>query len=49
MKTTKTMEAKEIKGGGVTSAHLPRLARSRDDVDRVWRLSEQLTGVTYPP
>ena len=22
---------------------------SRDDIDRVWRLSEQLTGVTYPP
>jgi NAD(P)-dependent dehydrogenase (short-subunit alcohol dehydrogenase family) len=35
--------------GGVTFAHLPRLARSRDDIDRVWRLSEQLTGVTYPP
>ena len=38
----------ETTGGGVTLAHLPRLARSRDDLERVWRLSEQLTGVTYP-
>ena len=39
----------ETARGGVTFAHMPRLARSLDDVDRVWRLSEQLTGVTYPP
>jgi hypothetical protein len=34
--------------GGVTFAHLPRLARSDVDNDRLWRLSEQLTGVTFP-
>jgi NAD(P)-dependent dehydrogenase (short-subunit alcohol dehydrogenase family) len=38
----------ETTRGGVTFAHMPRLATSRDDTDRVWRLSEQLTGVTYP-
>lgn len=38
----------ETAKGGVTFAHVPRLAQSRDDIDRVWRLSEQLTGVTYP-
>lgn len=38
----------ETVGGGVTFAHLPRLACSGGDNDRLWRLSEQLTGVTYP-
>jgi NAD(P)-dependent dehydrogenase (short-subunit alcohol dehydrogenase family) len=38
----------ETVGGGVTFAHTPRLARSDVDNDRLWRLSEQLTGVTYP-
>ena len=34
--------------GGVTFAAVPRLARSEPDVAKLWRLSEQLTGVTYP-
>jgi NAD(P)-dependent dehydrogenase (short-subunit alcohol dehydrogenase family) len=38
----------ETVGGGVTFAHMPRLARSDSDNDRLWRRSEQLTGVTYP-
>ena len=38
----------ETTGGGVTFAHLPPMARSRDITDRVWQLSEQLTGVAYP-
>lgn len=38
----------ETVGGGVTLAHMPRLARSDVDNDRLWRLSEQLTGVTFP-
>jgi hypothetical protein len=37
----------ETVGGGVTFAHMPRLARSAGDNARLWRLSEQLTGVTY--
>ncbi|WIM90320.1 SDR family oxidoreductase [Candidatus Mycobacterium wuenschmannii] len=39
----------ETSGGGVTFARLPALARDQDVVDRVWRMSEELTGVTYPP
>jgi NAD(P)-dependent dehydrogenase (short-subunit alcohol dehydrogenase family) len=39
----------ETTGGGVTFAQMPSLARSRDVTDRVWQLSEELTGVTYPP
>jgi NAD(P)-dependent dehydrogenase (short-subunit alcohol dehydrogenase family) len=39
----------ETTGGGVTFAHMPPMARSRDVTDRVWQLSEELTGVTYPP
>jgi NAD(P)-dependent dehydrogenase (short-subunit alcohol dehydrogenase family) len=39
----------EAARGAVFFAHMPRLTQSRDDLDRVWRLSEQLTGVTYPP
>lgn len=34
--------------GGVTFAHMPRLARSDVDNDRLWRFSEQLTGITFP-
>jgi len=37
----------ETAGGGVTLARLPRLARSEPDREQLWRLSEQLTGVTY--
>lgn len=37
----------ETVGGGVTFAHMPRLARSDDDNARLWRLSEQLTRITY--
>jgi NAD(P)-dependent dehydrogenase (short-subunit alcohol dehydrogenase family) len=38
----------EAAGGGVTEAKVP--ARARDDADsrRLWELSEQLTGVSYP-
>jgi NAD(P)-dependent dehydrogenase (short-subunit alcohol dehydrogenase family) len=38
----------EAAGGGVTAAKVP--ARARDDADsrRLWELSEQLTGVSYP-
>jgi NAD(P)-dependent dehydrogenase (short-subunit alcohol dehydrogenase family) len=39
----------ETTRGGVTFAHMPAAARSLDVADRVWRLSEQLTGVSYPP
>ncbi|UXA04528.1 SDR family oxidoreductase [Mycobacterium sp. SMC-2] len=34
--------------GGVTFARVPCSARSEPDMRRLWRLSEQLTGVTYP-
>jgi hypothetical protein len=34
--------------GGVTFAKIPRPARSSTDRQKVWQLSEQLTGVTYP-
>ena len=37
----------ETVGGGVTFARVPRLARSEADMERLWQLSEQLTGVTY--
>jgi NAD(P)-dependent dehydrogenase (short-subunit alcohol dehydrogenase family) len=38
----------EAAGGGVTAAKVP--ARARDDADsrRLWELSEQLTGISYP-
>jgi NAD(P)-dependent dehydrogenase (short-subunit alcohol dehydrogenase family) len=39
----------ETTRGGVTFAKMPAMARSRDDADRVWRLSEELTGVSFPP
>lgn len=38
----------ETAGGGVTFAGVPRLARSEIDMTRLWQLSEELTGVTYP-
>ncbi|ORV87548.1 short-chain dehydrogenase [Mycobacterium interjectum] len=38
----------ETAGGGVTFAALPSLARSEADMDRLWQLSEQLTGVGFP-
>ncbi|OBG38846.1 SDR family oxidoreductase [Mycobacterium sp. E3198] len=38
----------ETAGGGVTFAAVPSLARSQDDMARLWQLSERLTGVTYP-
>jgi NAD(P)-dependent dehydrogenase (short-subunit alcohol dehydrogenase family) len=38
----------ETVNGGVTFAKMPRLARSGTDRQKVWQLSEQLTGVTYP-
>jgi NAD(P)-dependent dehydrogenase (short-subunit alcohol dehydrogenase family) len=38
----------ETAGGGVTFAGVPRLARSEVDMKRLWQLSEELTGVTYP-
>lgn len=34
--------------GGVTLAGVPRPARSEPEMARLWQLSEQLTGVTYP-
>jgi NAD(P)-dependent dehydrogenase (short-subunit alcohol dehydrogenase family) len=37
----------ETTGGGVTFAGVPRLARSEPDMQELWQLSEQLTGVTY--
>jgi NAD(P)-dependent dehydrogenase (short-subunit alcohol dehydrogenase family) len=37
----------ETAGGGVTFAGVPQLARSEPDRERLWQLSEQLTGVTY--
>ncbi len=38
----------ETAGGGVTFAAMPGLARSQGDLERLWQLSEQLTGVRYP-
>ncbi|OBH47538.1 short-chain dehydrogenase [Mycobacterium mantenii] len=38
----------ETARGGVTFAGVPRLARSEPDMRRLWQLSEQLTGVSYP-
>jgi len=37
----------ETAGGGVTFAGVPRLARSQTDMEQLWRLSEELTGVRY--
>ena len=38
----------ETAGGGVTLAAIPRPVRSEPEMTRLWQLSEQLTGVTYP-
>jgi NAD(P)-dependent dehydrogenase (short-subunit alcohol dehydrogenase family) len=35
-------------GGGVTFAKVPHLYRNEGEARRLWQLSEQLTGVTYP-
>jgi hypothetical protein len=32
----------------VAPANIPKLARNDDDCRRLWELSEQLTGVSYP-
>src|ERR1700754_1473451 len=38
----------ELAGGGVTPAKIPDRARNETDGRRLWEMSEQLTGVTYP-
>ncbi|OJZ73292.1 short chain dehydrogenase [Mycobacterium paraffinicum] len=38
----------ELVGGGVRPAKVPAPARNEADCQRLWELSEQLTGVTYP-
>ncbi len=38
----------ETAGGGVTFARLPGAARSEAGMQRLWQLSERLTGVSYP-
>jgi NAD(P)-dependent dehydrogenase (short-subunit alcohol dehydrogenase family) len=38
----------ETAGGGVTLAKLPPMVRNEAESQRLWRLSEQLTGVSYP-
>lgn len=38
----------EAAGGGVTLATVPTRARNDADSRRLWELSEQLTGVSYP-
>ncbi|BBY09238.1 SDR family oxidoreductase [Mycobacterium noviomagense] len=38
----------ETAGGGVGFAKVPSLARSDSDRQALWRLSEKLTGVSYP-
>src|SRR6202012_4131326 len=38
----------EAAGGGVALAKVPANARNEDDNRRLWQLSEQLTGVSYP-
>ena len=38
----------EMNGGGVKVAHVPARARNDADSKRLWELSEQLTGVSYP-
>ena len=38
----------EAFGGGVTAAKVPAQARSDADGRRLWEISEQLTGVSYP-
>jgi hypothetical protein len=38
----------ELAGGGATEAKILDRARSEADCRRLWEISEQLTGVTYP-
>ncbi|ORV99752.1 SDR family oxidoreductase [Mycobacterium kyorinense] len=38
----------EAAGGGVTTAKVPARARNDADCRRLWEISEQLTGVSYP-
>jgi NAD(P)-dependent dehydrogenase (short-subunit alcohol dehydrogenase family) len=38
----------EAAGGGVTAAKVPAHARDDADSQRLWELSEQLTGISYP-
>ncbi|WP_322861189.1 SDR family oxidoreductase [Mycobacterium europaeum] len=38
----------EAAGGGVRPAKVPERARNEADCQRLWELSEQLTGVSYP-
>jgi NAD(P)-dependent dehydrogenase (short-subunit alcohol dehydrogenase family) len=38
----------ELAGGGVKDANVPAHATSEADARRLWEVSEQLTGVTYP-
>jgi NAD(P)-dependent dehydrogenase (short-subunit alcohol dehydrogenase family) len=38
----------ELAGGGVTEAKVPQRASNEADNRRLWEVSEQLTGVTYP-
>ncbi|OBI20518.1 SDR family oxidoreductase [Mycobacterium sp. E2497] len=38
----------EAAGGGVRPAKVPERARNEADCQRLWELSEQLTGVRYP-
>jgi NAD(P)-dependent dehydrogenase (short-subunit alcohol dehydrogenase family) len=38
----------ELAGGGVRLAKVPERARNEADCQRLWELSEQLTGVSYP-
>ena len=38
----------ELAGGGVTDAKVPGRCRNEADCRRLWEVSEQLTGVTFP-
>jgi NAD(P)-dependent dehydrogenase (short-subunit alcohol dehydrogenase family) len=38
----------ELAGGGVKDGHVPAHAESEADARRLWEVSEQLTGVSYP-
>ncbi|OBH92503.1 SDR family oxidoreductase [Mycobacterium sp. E2733] len=38
----------ELAGGGVRPAKVPERARNEADCERLWELSERLTGVSYP-
>jgi NAD(P)-dependent dehydrogenase (short-subunit alcohol dehydrogenase family) len=38
----------EAAGGGVTAAKVPASARNDADCERLWQISERLTGISYP-